>query len=487
MDSPIGETIIDMTVAHVIGEGMEPEPTPDANFLGWSRQETREWKQKWLRYFNTWAESTSCDFYRRNNFFELQRLLLRSQLESGDVFALLPRKKRVNMPFMLTIQAVEADCVADPNVIDSWQQFRKGKDVYGGVQIDQNGKIEGYWFYVGPGRHPLAIRKPVNYWQDATKSDWVFIPAYGKKTGMPNVLHLMQSTRPNQRRGVPLLTPAMEHILIGDRYIRAEARAADSKARVTIFVGSENPDLLVGEAENFTERQGEKLGVSYDNDDIIFGDSLVQYGRPGEAPQVLASPGPPSSFPAFMQIILEIIGAACKVPAGLIRLKYDSSYSATRGELNTAGRMFAIRQAAFTGDFNQPIYEALMDEAVMFGYIDCPGYFNPDGSINYIVRKAYNRAKWHGPGITAIDEGDDVKTCLAAMSAGLMTGGDATSKLGYGDFYENVEERGREIQASVEAGLPAAAAAVMTSSSQAVQAAEAAVNGEQQQEGVAGE
>jgi capsid protein len=113
-----------------------------------------------------------------------------------------------------------------------------------------------------------------------------------------------------------------------------------------------------------------------------------------------------------------------------------------------------------------------MDEAVMRGWINAPGYFD-----NVVTRRAYTRAKWNGPGMPHIDLGKSAANYEKLTALGYATASEATSELTGGNYYENIQERGREIAAAKAAGLPMAAAEAMTSAVTPVENAGAAQSG----------
>jgi hypothetical protein len=52
------------------------------------------------------------------------------------------------------------------------------------------------------------------------------VEAYGKQTGLPNILQIMESERPDQYRGVTYLAPVIEPLLQLRRYTESELMAA---------------------------------------------------------------------------------------------------------------------------------------------------------------------------------------------------------------------------------------------------------------------
>jgi lambda family phage portal protein len=472
MEAPIIAGLYRTLTTNAVGIGLSPEPTPDADFLGMSEEDVKKWKSSVLRLWKVFAESTACDVYHRDNFYELTRLVFRAKQEAGDVFVTMPRFERRNAPFALKVQVIEADCCADPDSIERIEHERQGHDIYGGVEISEWGDVVGYWFYTG---HPLAKRRPHSFrHNDINYPRWIFIPAYGAETGLPNVLHLMESDRPGQRRGVPIIAPVVELALTLDRYIKAEAIAAQIQAMFTLVVTSENPDAVAGEMENLGGDEGEQLTDGDDNL-IALGNGIVQYARPGEKVEPVNPSRPTTSFEPFIKTCIQMMGPSVGVPYELLVQLYQASFSASQAANNVARSNFKVKRVGLVNDFCQPVYEAFMDEAVIRGWINAPGYFD-----DVITKSAYNRAKWNGPGMPHIDLGKSAENYERLTALGYATASEATSELTGGNYYENIQERGREIAAAKAAGLPMAAAEAMTSTAKSVENAETAQAGENQ-------
>ncbi|MDR1586292.1 MAG: phage portal protein, partial [Treponema sp.] len=427
MEAPIIAGLYKTLAINTVGDGLRPEPTPDADFLEMSEEDVKNWKSSVLRLWETFAESTACDLYHRDNFYELTRLVFRAQQEAGDVFVTMPRFERKNAPFALKIQVIEADCCSDPDAVERIEHERQGNDIYGGVEISKWGNVVGYWFYTG---HPLAKRRPHAFrHNDVNYPRWIFIPAYGAETGLPNVLHLMESDRPGQRRGVPVIAPVVELALTLDRYIKAEAVAAQIQAMFTLVVTSENPDAAAGEMENL---EGDEGGQLADGDDnlIALGNGIVQYARPGETVTPVNPSRPTTSFGLFIKSCLEMMGPAVGVPYELLVQLYQASFSASQAANNVARSNFKVKRSGLVHDFCQPVYEAFMDEAVMRGWINAPGYFD-----DVVTRRAYTRAKWNGPGMPHIDLGKSAANYEKLTALGYATASEATSELTGGNYY----------------------------------------------------
>ena len=459
MESPVVNGLYKTITTNVVGDGLRPEPTPDAEYFGWEPEYTKKWKANVLRVIEPFMESTECDVYHRDNFYELTKLAFRAQLESGDCFVTMPRFERRNAPFNLKIQVIEADCCADPDGIERVEHEQLGNDIYGGVEISQWGNVVGYWFYTG---HPLARRKPHGFnYNDRRYPRWIFIPAYGAETGLPNVLHLMESERPGQRRGIPLVAPVVEVALTLDRYMKAEAIAAQIQAMFTLIIKSDSPEVLQGELENL---DGKSRDEYYDENEIGLGNGIVQFLRPGDDVTPVNPSRPTTSFEPFTKAQLQLMGPAVGLPYELLTQLYQASFSAAEAANNVGRSNFRMRRACLVRDFCHPVYQAVFDEAVLRGWIEAPGYFDDP-----FLRRLYTRAKWNGPGMPHIDLGKSGGDYEKLVSLGFTTASEATSELTGGNYYENIQERGREIEAAKGAGMPDAAAEAMTGTGKAVE------------------
>ena len=162
---------------------------------------------------------------------------------SGDVFALIKRAEPTPlMPYSLRLHIIEADRVRTPtdakapgggivNFLSTGLTTGKteaGNYIYDGVEVDQNGAIVAYY---------VANTYPYQF--DGEETKFVRVKAYGENTGLPNILHIMDSERPEQYRGVPYLAQVIESVLQTNRYTNAEVTAAVVQAFFTAFITTE--------------------------------------------------------------------------------------------------------------------------------------------------------------------------------------------------------------------------------------------------------
>jgi lambda family phage portal protein len=420
--TPLATGAIKTLRTNVIGSGLRLNAQIDYEFLGMSDEEADAWETIVEREFSLWAESMHCDLQRMNNFYELQQIAFLSQLLSGDVFVLLPMLERANMPYDLRIHVVEADRVCNPN----GAKITINNTIVNGVEIDKNGEIVAYHF---AKNHPLSF----NYAQQ----EWTRVEKFGKLTGRPNVLHLMETERPEQRRGVPILAPVIEALKQLGRYTEAELMAAVISGMFTVFIKTDTGDVstVLGQASG-DPYEVEEVGEEEELPDYSLGNGAIVGLGENESIET-ANPGRPNqAFEGFVTAICRQIGAALEIPYELLLKNFTASYSASRGALLEAWKMFRMRRAWLATDFCQPIYEEWLAEAIAKGRISAPGFFKDP-----MIRKAYCGAEWNGPSQGQIDP---LKEALAAekrIQLGASTHAREAVELTGGDFFRNARQQ----------------------------------------------
>lgn len=436
-NAPIATGAINTVVQNAVGTGLALQPTPDLEVLGWTEDQGHAWAQNLSHEFEMWADSPDCDISRTQNFYEVQRLVIRSMLESGDVFALLPMRPLPFGIYKTCFQIVEADRVHSPNGEGAKAADPKNKDfassnkVWGGVEVDATGAPVAYCVL---NRHPGAI----DFSGFAGPNSYDRVPAFGAKTGRRNVLHVFDRLRPDQNRGVPYLAPIMETLKQLDRYTEAEIMAAVVTSMFTVFVKSDTGDVGIDNSSNTPVKDGE----------IELGSGKVVGLAPGEDVTFPNSMRPNAGFDPFVTSILRQIGVALELPFEILIKHFTASYSAARAAMLEAWKFYKNRRAFIATRFCQPTFEAWMDEAVAIGRIPAPGYFTDP-----LMRRAYLRAEWVGDAPGQIDPQKEAAAAIERIDAGLSSGKKEAMELTGQNWDDIHRQRAKEHAMRVAAGL----------------------------------
>jgi lambda family phage portal protein len=212
----------------------------------------------------------------------------------------------------------------------------------------------------------------------------------------------------------------------------------------TAFVETESPP----ESEFGGIPSYEQLDTTDDNVDVELGNGLVNYLREGEKVTFANPSRPNTAFEGFITSICRQIGVALEVPYEVLMKHFTSSYSASRGALLEAWKMYKKRRDWLAMDFCQPVYELFLMEAIAKGRVHAPGFFNDP-----IVRKAYCGAEWNGPTQGQLDPEKEVKAAELRVLGGYSTRTREAIELTGGDFFQYNRLRALEEKVRKEEGL----------------------------------
>lgn len=437
--SPIAAGAINTNIDRVVGTGMALSAQPNRAVLGWSLEEALAWKATVQREFSLWADSHECDIEGALNFYQLQALVLRSTLESGDCFTLLPDGTPTStQPYALRLQLLEADRVGNPNGQPDTATMA------GGIRLGTQGAPEAAHIY---NQHPGG-------WMHGTGASlyagqWVDLVG---RSGRRRLLHHYRKLRPGMPRGVPYLAPIIDSIKQISRYTDAEIMAAVITSYLTVFIetpGGASAPIFDGTAPDGAAPAEVGLGMG-----------AVVGLAPGEKATTVNPGRPNPNFDPFLQAICKQIGMALGFSADLMLKKFDASYSASKAVLLDAWVYFRSVRQWLAMSFCQPVYETWLAEAVASGRIHAPGFFSDP-----LLRWAYTRAAWPGDSMGSINPKDEVAAYVAAIDARLMTRERAEWELWGTDYNETFDQKQGEQDRLREADLlpaPKAGAAAPT-------------------------
>ena len=443
MTEPLAASLVNNPRNNVVGLGIFAKPRIDFETIGISKEAAEKMQVQFEKEFRLWAEDKySCDAMGMNNFYGLQQIAFTSWLLSGDVFALFKSFNRTPVrPYGLRLHIIEADrCCTEGNRSGRYGivgTSADGNQVYDGVEVDKNGMVVAYY---------IASSYPSDYnYPDKDGLKWQRVPVLGTETQLPNILHVMSAERPDQYRGVPFLSKVIEPLLQIRRYREAELMAAVIQAFFTVFI--EESDDSNGNPM-FNEPLGDNEEKSTNEDELELGPGNINFLDKGQKANFAQPTHPNSGFSAFCETLICHIASGLGIPKEIVLMCFNSSYSASRAALQEAWKTYRMFRKWFVDDFCQPTYERWLYEAVALGRLSAPGFFNDP-----IIRKAYSGVEWVGQSQGMIDPTKDVKAAVDAITAGFTTAEAETVRLYGGDIYQNIAQRGHEIELMKEAGM----------------------------------
>ena len=422
---PLGRGAIDRIVLNALGSGLRLNVRIDPERLGMSESESRKWAANVESQFDYWASSKRADFTRKLNFYEMQVLAFKSVLLDGECLVNLTYKRERGCRYSLCLQLIESDRLMTPSPRPS------GAMIDEGVEIDEYGTPLAYWI---SNRNPKA-----EITNQPSRIEYTRLPVNKPYCNQRNIIHLINPERINQNRGVPFLAPVIEQLKQLGRYTDAELMGAVISGMYAIFFEHDfRPEGAVGE-EQYASEEG--FGPVENDEREITQEQM--YGLVMDLPEGVkatsVSPSRPNtSFEAFVEALVRQIGGCLGIPSELLFLHFTASYSASRGALLEAWKLFRYWREWFAMNFCQPVYEMWLAEAVE-GYVNAPGFFEDD-----YTQSLYAWAEWTGPSQGQLDPVKEVNASILRVKNGFSTYQRETSELTGGDYDLNMKQLQRE-------------------------------------------
>ena len=410
---------------NVVGPGLKLQSRIDREILNLTPEQADKWENRTEREWSLFWDSKDTDITRTLTGNARTAQVYEQTLVNGDVFILLPQKRRIGCPYDLKIQIIEADRVSNPNYAQDTNTLA------GGVEKDQ---------YGAPVKYHIQTEHPGRY--KTGRTEWKSVQAFSS-LGLRNVIHLYNPTRPGQSRGVPDLSPVIEMLKQLGRYTENELDAAVLSACFTVFIESSSGDSTL-DLSNLSD----ETGSATTDDDYKLASGQIVGLAPGEKVHD-SNPGRPNdSFDPFVTAVCRQIGASLGIPHDILIKDFQKSYSASRAALLELWKYVVMERAWLVDNFLKEVYRNWMYEAVTIGRIYAPGFLTDPA-----IQKAYLGSTWTGPTKGQIDELKEVKAAKLKKDEGFSTISEITAEMTGGDWEKNHPQSTKEHNARKEAGL----------------------------------
>ena len=439
MGVPMASAAVETYDTNVIGEGLVPAPNVDGDALGITPEKAAALNTELALKFDWWAcDPRECDFEMRDSFYIKQSTAFQSMLLSGDCPVLFPLKPRPNTLFDLRLRVLEADRIMNPPT------FNPTQNLFSGVELTPDGELLAYHI---AKRHPLANALGRISPLPLLPFETVRITPFGDLTGRRNMILLIKPERPEQRRGVPILSVCLELLKQHGRYTDATVVAAVIQSYFTAFITQEYPDPNIF-AELLTDDQKKEI-LDFNPYNVQLGPGVVNFMRPGHTVNFSTPTQPHSTFGEFSISCAKFVGAALGMPYEVLLKQFNASYSASRAALLDFWKRVRKYRAQVIDQLCQPVYEEWVVDAVTLGRID--GFKGDITDVN--VRRAMTRCDWSGASAGSLDPVKEVSAAEAKVNAGFSTIQRESVELNGSNWRDNVVQQAVEKDAYTDAEL----------------------------------
>ena len=370
-------------------------------------------EQAWQR----WCRAQYCHTAGRLSFADIERLLIRSVAESGEVLVRIIKQPFGGSQVPIALEVLEADWLDDRM---SGRTGENGNEIRMGVEVDRWNRPVAYWFLP---KHPGDYL--VTGSQQAQLGNPVRVPA-------DEVIHLFVSTRPGQTRGIPWMASSIKrmHHLAG--YEEAEVIRARASSALMGFITS--PE---GELQGDDVMDGERVSS--------FEPGVFKYLAPGESVTVPSMNAPDGQFEPFLRSMLRGMSAGLGISYHNLSQDYSqTNYSSSRLALLEERDNWRVLQEWMIESFHQRVFEMWLDLAVLSGAVQLPLYeTDPD---------RYRQVRWMPRGWSWVDPQKEITALREAEMAGYVTKAEIIAESG-GDIEEVFNQRRRELDLAKELDL----------------------------------
>jgi lambda family phage portal protein len=411
---------VSTVVTNVVGDGLKFKSLIDRKFLKLDDAAADAWQdaaeREWAHFCST------ADFSSVQALEEIQSLVFRATLESGDAIVVRRYRKDPGDLYGTKLQVVEADRLSNPNRAADTDTTVAGVEIADGKPVA---------FHIAD-RHPGNLRL-----QPAT---WAKIPARTPE-GKRVILHLFDRMRPEQTRGVPYLAPVIEDLKQLGNYSDAEVHAAVVSAMFTLAIETaadeETGDPILGERD-----------ATLDDNELKLGNGATISLAPGEKAVELNPTRPNAQFDPFVLAFSRQVGAALEIGHELLIKHFTASYSASRAALEMAWQFFSKRRTWLARNFLQVVYGWMLEEAIATGRLSAPGFFEDP-----LIAAAYAGADWIGPARPSLNPKMESDADKQDVEMGVKTLDQVCAERTGGDIESKTLQRGREVKMRTAAGL----------------------------------
>ena len=270
--------------------------------------------------FKMWATNKQkCDVSGRLNFYEIQRLALKTRMVDGEVFIY-----KIYTKNGLQLQIIEAD-----NLDTS-----KGNN---GLEINRYGKVTKYHFLdANLAPYSIDARYIINYY-------------------MP--------VRPSQYRGISEYKQAILSIKNFSAYQLATVQSARARANIAYYVKQENGGKTLNADE---EKRTQSInGVS------------VIYLNKGETINKLDPDSAPTDFTKFSETMIRQIATSRNISYELAYKDYSKvNFASSRASILQDFKRFDHEQQHLVDNVLQNVYEAWLENEILNGSIKASNYYS---------------------------------------------------------------------------------------------------------------
>jgi len=412
----ISRAIINRITENTVGTGPRLQSQPEQEILGIDDKYLQAWSAKVEAKFRLFWESTQVDLAGVSTGANLCTILLNNVLVHGDSGIRFIRDKAG-----LRIQVIDGTRFESP--------FKKlnDPDIIAGVEVDPTTNA--------PKAYYINVDKPNSYY--CKIGDPKRFERFEKGKLATDLVFLQ--ARPNQYRGLPLLTPVVENLKKLHDLISAEVRGEQVRSTIAFAITTTDKEIPTKELDGnivLAERANTRTSTSdyYGTDKsgenrVVLAEGKLLRLNEGDQFHVLQNPHVADVLKDLSNLLTMTMGACVGVPNEILMQVYNTSYTAARAaRLDFDTKIRILRKQLYNWLCSR-VYEYWLEIEIASGNIDAPGFF-----LEPEIRNAWLAHEFTGDSAGHIDPVKMANFFIPLVNAGLCSFERAMSELWGIDF-----------------------------------------------------
>lgn len=407
-NSPIARGVVNTLLNGTIGSGLMMNSTTNASPIGLSNKEILDISDLIERHWNVFEKK--CDWRGFDDFGTIQRKIFLSVLLDGDCFYMFEKTPDENGVERLRVKVIEGEMVSTPLTTGNLNLNR----VIDGVDYDNN-------------LVPRGII--VNH----VDQDPQYLNIFDRN-GRRLIYHIGLPFRPNQFRGLPLISPAINMIESLHRFVDAELQGAIHSSSIAGMITDKgtNPTGGLGASNSILDDYEGTTSTDTTTNDVF--KIQTEPGTITRIPEsvdfhLLESKRPNKQFNDFFKSVLTQVCSSLDLPVEVVEKIYTNSYSASRAANMSAELAYARFRKMFVRGFCEPVYEKFLTKLNKDGAITLENFDKDD-----LIRNEWLKARWYCEKMGHIDPEKEAKASVLLAEKGLSTYAIESAKFHNKDF-----------------------------------------------------
>ena len=452
-ESEITRTLINRFITWKIGAGLRLQAQPQVDILSEEgiTLDAQSFSMKTEHRYKLFLGSQKSNVSRKFSINALRGEAEKNALIGGDCLIRLFWKDGG-----VRVQMIDGAHICSPikTYGNSSTLLENGSCIREGIETDSEGKTVAFHI----------VKRDLKYER---------VAAYNKNGIEIAFLFKINTYRPDDARGIPLISVVLQTLASLQRYKEAAVGSAEERAKIPFFVehsaisDGENP--LVTQMANAV-RGGVSTGGNADGrlPQTVEGEQLASRVAATVNKQTFNMPiGAKISavdmkndmfFKDFYTTNIDIVCACLEIPPDVAFSKYENSYSSSRAALKDWEHTLVVKRDLGAEEFDKKIYRFWLLCNVLNNKITAPGYIEAFRDKNEIVMDAYENCRFVGDNVPHIDplkevQAERLKLGDRAVNIPLTTVEEATQAVNSGDSDSNIKQFAEELKITETLGI----------------------------------